>query len=103
MGTKSKPGDYDCYANAAPDEPMFILLARDASAPFIVARWADCREDMIREGSKPKEDMAMVREARECAVAMLNWRIENNTKHVVEKGYLKEGYRGQPINKEDDR
>lgn len=29
MGTKSNPTQFDCYANALPDEPMFILLARD--------------------------------------------------------------------------
>lgn len=29
MGTKNNPGEFDCYANAAPDEPMFILLGRD--------------------------------------------------------------------------
>jgi hypothetical protein len=29
MGTKSNPGPFDCYAKAEPDEPMFVLLARD--------------------------------------------------------------------------
>lgn len=29
MGTKNNPGAFDCYANAEPDEPMFVLLARD--------------------------------------------------------------------------
>lgn len=41
MGTKNNPGTFDCYANAKPDEPMFVLLARDKKAPEIVRAWAD--------------------------------------------------------------
>ena len=33
MGTKNNPGQFDCYRNAEPDEPMFVLLARDERAP----------------------------------------------------------------------
>lgn len=33
MGTKNNPGAFDCYANAEPDEPMFVLLGRDKHAP----------------------------------------------------------------------
>ena len=25
MGTKNEPGEFDCYAAAEPDEPMFII------------------------------------------------------------------------------
>lgn len=74
MGTKNNPGSFDCYANAEPDEPMFILLARDKSSPSLVEDWADDREDKIRRGLKPESDMAMVKEARECARTMRFWR-----------------------------
>lgn len=40
MGTKLNPGRYDCYASAAPNEPMFILLGRDDRAPALVQMWA---------------------------------------------------------------
>lgn len=63
MGTKNNPGDFDCYENAHPDEPMFILLGRDPFAPDLVAAWADLRE---AAGDDPEK----VREARECAAAM---------------------------------
>lgn len=43
MGTKAKPGTFDCYANAAPNEPMFILLARDPMAPLLIRMWAHMR------------------------------------------------------------
>lgn len=77
MGTKNAPGAWDCYANAEPDEPMFVLLARDASAPHLVADWADRREHEINEGRKPESDRAMVAEARQCAEAMRAWRREH--------------------------
>lgn len=66
MGTKVKPGEFDCYTNAEPDEPMFILLGRDPDAPKLVDRWADARE-------KAGEDAAKVAEARECASKMRVW------------------------------
>ena len=66
MGTKNNPGHFDCYANADPDEPMFILLARDKHAPTLVWLWAALREI---DG----EDLAKVNEARDCMSAMLLW------------------------------
>lgn len=66
MGTKNNPGQFDCYQNAEPDEPMFILLGRDKHAPTLVWLWASLRE---LDG----EDPAKVKEARECAAAMMGW------------------------------
>jgi hypothetical protein len=66
MGTKNNPGAYDCYANADPDEPMFVLLARDPSASLLVGLWAFIRERMGENPSK-------VEEARVCAEAMEKW------------------------------
>lgn len=66
MGTKNNPGTFDCYANAKPDEPMFVLLARDYDAPRVVREWAAHREAL--DGLTDK-----VREARECARSMEAW------------------------------
>lgn len=44
MGTKNKPGAFDYYANAHPDEPMFVLLGRDRDAPKLIRQWAWLRE-----------------------------------------------------------
>lgn len=41
MGTKENPGEFDCYAAAMPDEPIFILKSTDATAPIVVRMWAD--------------------------------------------------------------
>ena len=73
MGNKNEPGKFDCYANALPDEPMFILLARDELAPDLVDAWASGRIYAIATGKKPQSDMAMVEEAQECAKAMRLW------------------------------
>jgi len=68
MGTKLQPGEFDCYANAEPDEPMFILLARDAMAPAMVRRWAAHR------ALDPSTPPAQIEEALQCAADMEAWR-----------------------------
>ena len=73
MGTKNNPGEYDCYANADPDEPMFVLLARDPLAPILVELWASLREHAAGTPSK-------VKEARACALDMRKWRREDDMK-----------------------
>lgn len=72
MGTKNNPGNYDCYANAEPDEPMFVLLARDVRAPYVVEAWCALAE---MKGSDPKK----IAEARRCADEMRIWRVTQNT------------------------
>lgn len=77
MGTKNNPSRFDCYKNAEPDEPMFILLARDKSAPDLVRAWAKKRASLITNGEKPQSDMKMVNEALDCADAMEAWRAKH--------------------------
>jgi len=66
MGSKNSPGQFDCYHAADPDEPMFILLARDWTAPILVKLWADLREQRGTNAQK-------IAEARACAEAMVRW------------------------------
>ena len=73
MGTKNNPGRFDCYANAEPDEPMFVLLGRDEHAPLLVRLWADLRE---LDGEKA----AKVAEAIQCATAMKRFRREREVR-----------------------
>ncbi len=77
MGTKSNPGEFDCYSNALPDEPMFVLLARDPEFFDLVHEWARRRRSAIRCGDRPQTDMAMVREADDCALSGAAWRRDN--------------------------
>lgn len=67
MGTKNSPGRFDCYGAAEPDEPVFVLLARDERAPAIVEAWATSR---IVYDEKAREALA-------CAKAMREWRAKN--------------------------
>jgi hypothetical protein len=75
MGTKNNPGAFDCYANAHPDEPMFVLLGRDKRAPTVVWLWATLRE---LDG----EDAAKVAEARQCVTSMMRWAQDHDRKVV---------------------
>ncbi len=75
MGTKNHPGEHDCYAKAEPDEPMFVLLARDKHAPALVWLWATLRE---LDG----EDTEKVKEARACTMSMLEWAADHDRKSV---------------------
>jgi hypothetical protein len=68
--SKNNPGKWDCYAKAHPDEPMFVLLARDPLAPDLVREWA-------RRKSMRREDMKKIAEALYCAAAMDEWRAAN--------------------------
>lgn len=77
MGTKNNPSKFDCYDNALPDEPMFVLLARDPSAPHLLQVWANERDLAIRRGERPTTDWAMVEEALKCARDMRVWRRDN--------------------------
>ncbi len=71
MGTKNNPGKFDCYANAAPDEPMFILLGRDPCAPVTVLFWAHLRH--VLYGLNVVGEAEKVKEATQLAFDMGNW------------------------------
>lgn len=70
MGTKNDPAQFDCYGKADPDEPLFVLLARDPIAPLLVEFWAMLNEAEFQNPAKTSE-------ARRCAAAMRQWRKSN--------------------------
>jgi hypothetical protein len=78
MGTKLTELRDGCFHRAMDDEPMFVLLARDPSAPSQIRSWADYRERAINEGSRPATDMQDVISARNEADRMEAWRAEND-------------------------
>ena len=77
MGSKNEPGEFDCYANALPDEPMFVLLARDPDFERLVKEWAVNRQRQIFCGERPDDDHALVMEAMQCAIEGATWRKQN--------------------------
>lgn len=73
MATKLNPGAFDCYENAKDDEPMFVLLGRDADAPMLVKQWAFFRLQQIALGIRPESERSQVSEAVQCATDMEIW------------------------------
>uniref|UniRef100_A0A6M3KG43 Uncharacterized protein n=1 Tax=viral metagenome TaxID=1070528 RepID=A0A6M3KG43_9ZZZZ len=68
MGTKLNPGAYDCLDKIAPDEPFFVLRAKDPLAADLVADWVDrASRTLLHEPDK-------LMEASMCADAMRDWR-----------------------------
>lgn len=74
MATKQNPGRFDCLANAEPDEPYFVLLARDEDGERALFHWILCRLERIRDGVKPMADLPQVKEALDCLYDMRRWR-----------------------------
>lgn len=82
MGTKLNPGNFDCYAAALPDEPLFVLLGRDALAPQRVLDWADQMELQILRGAvgdkrNVVKELLKLAEARRVSEQMISWRRSN--------------------------
>ena len=81
MGTKNNPAPNDCYAKAEPDEPMFVLLARDPYGPSLIYEWIRMRTCLLWHTTpNPMSDEEIVREvhklreASKCATAMYDWK-----------------------------
>lgn len=83
MGTKNNPGEFDCYQAAEPDEPYFMLLARDPLAPILVGLWASIRathgcpdHGSHNHSAKGELGKSKVEEAMGVAQSMIKWRKE---------------------------
>lgn len=95
MATKNNPGKYDCYTNAEPDEPMFILLGRDKHAPLLVKLWAEMR-------ALDGEDPGKVAEAVHCADAMRIYRLSHRNPVTPEMRMQHHEFMGGDATCEDD-
>lgn len=93
MGTKNNPGAFDCYANAEPDEPMFVLLGRDPVAGLIVEIWAHLRVEM---GKDAKDDPIIV-EALECAKALNKYAAALGKKDQMDAAFVALVNRVKPV------
>jgi len=74
MGTKAKPGKFDCYKNLEDDEPYFVLAARDPAFRDTVQKWIDRRREIRSTGDKDiSEDQ--LREASHIMDDADSWRL----------------------------
>lgn len=76
MESKLNPNPQGCLAKALPDEPFFVLLARDCCAQDAIRFWADQRAQLGVEGDR-RQDAEQLTEALETAEAMEQWREAN--------------------------
>ena len=92
MATKANPGKYDCHGNAAEDEPIFTLRAKDPLAEFFVAAWVSIKAGDVNAAKKLMEDALIALhesgkllmpydseksiEAQQCAKSMREWRLD---------------------------
>ena len=52
MGTKAKPGQFDCYSRLWDDEPYFVLMGRDPAFRWVVEHWIGERRSLKESGTK---------------------------------------------------
>ena len=48
MGTKRDPGDFDCHAKAADDEPLFTLMQQRQNSLHVLLRESRLLGDRLR-------------------------------------------------------
>lgn len=84
MGTKRNPGRFDCYHEVMPDEPIFVLRAKDPVAPEVIEFWAERwgkerleNNPRTKDRLHPERVMSKQDEALKCAAAMREWRKAN--------------------------
>jgi hypothetical protein len=78
VGTKNNPDEFDCYANAEPDEPMFVLLARDPTAPSLLRWWVRMRKGFGKHSAEQDAQALAIADAMEA------WREENRVDAAAE-------------------
>jgi hypothetical protein len=69
-----RAGTCSCFVKAQPDEPIFVLRAKDISAPMVVRSWAGWLA-LMRTRDAPK-----VQEAVDLATKMEQWQRVNGAK-----------------------
>lgn len=85
MGTKNRPGEFDCHAAADPDEPLFILRANDPKSAPLIRMWIEMykleKAPIMDDPNTTMEERSRIvrkmNEAEQCADDMNSWRYFN--------------------------
>jgi hypothetical protein len=67
MWSKTNPGPFDRYAEAEPEEPIFVLLGRDPVSTFLVSLWIGMHA-VMRDNSP-----SAALDAVQCTLALEQW------------------------------
>ena len=73
MGTKTNPGQIDCYAAAEDDEPIFVLRANDPIAPKVILYWASLYDH--NHPNRTADQLDKLTTALMTAEDMAQWKI----------------------------
>lgn len=83
--TLAQPGPFDALAKAAPDEPIFPLLAHDPCAPATITEWCRLRRNRAirlyaesprkRDQEYLRAELRQVSHAEAVALEMQAWRL----------------------------
>lgn len=80
MRAKDEVAGLGCLGKAEPDEPVFVLLARDAFAPKLVEAWCELVLDAYDGAPPTTHTQVKIQEARELAEQMLAWQTAHQRK-----------------------
>lgn len=102
MTAKTEIGPFDALDKALPNEPRFVLLARDPAAPAAITEWARIRRNLAykRFGDSPRKrdrtvfeaELAQAAQAEEIAERMQVWRAGEGSEHDEESQAEKATY-----------
>jgi len=91
MGLKRIEQSQGCWANALPDERVFVLLARDITAPWVVLFWCFLRVITFRNWASDPQ----INEAADCALRMI--RERRHVRRVLRSRELNVSIHGREI------
>lgn len=82
MALKAEELKSGCFANAAEDEPVFVLRAKDKFAPAVIEFWADLVAEAVAGTASSEADWSRrkVKGARALAHHMRAWQVLNSCK-----------------------
>jgi hypothetical protein len=68
--------DDPCLVKREEGEPMFVLLARDSTAPAVMEKWCALRDREIQQGTRPNsdEEVEHVFAVRQKIIEFRRWR-----------------------------
>lgn len=76
-GTTTTPSKYDCLRKLKPDEPYFLLRAKDRYAPKVIRNWAS---QVMNDPTASIQSREKAAEAYELAGRMEAWQSKNGCK-----------------------
>ena len=78
--TKGRPGEFDAFEKARPDELIFTLLERDPDAPPVIFHWCDLRRARSRQIPDVEKRVAELKQISEAEFIGIEMQERRKTK-----------------------